>query len=173
MTRFSALALTLALLGAPAPADPQVYGQDEAEAFAHLTLKGVRTVAVNVSDVDEVFERYGVDAERVRGRLEERLRAGGLQVVSRQEAFDDPTAAMLQVNLYVSHLSAYFNSYAVQLKLKQKVPLPADPKAFISVSVWTDKVGGIMGQGEELRVLDALDQSAAHFLEAHRLQNAG
>lgn len=167
------LALTLLLTPTLAPAEwPPVYGADDWASFSNLTLRGVDTVAVRVRGVDATLQRVGVDASRLRAQVERRLGEASIRVVSEEEAVQRPGAALLELDVHASRADYGYYSYALLLKLKQKIPLPNDPAAFVSGVVWSDKVGGTMLESDLLRLDRETETLLGRFLEAHGAQNA-
>lgn len=166
------LTLLFALGVAPALADPVIYGRDDTETFSHLTLRGIEAVAVQVVGVDAGYRSYGIDEAGVRRRVVERLEAAGIHVLTREQAIAAPRAALLQLNVYATMQNWAYYSYAVLLRLKQKVALPNDPEAFISSTVWSDKAGGVLIENEFRKLLVAVDEVTDHFIAAYRAQNS-
>lgn len=178
MTRALPVALLFGLVGGfgppaipPAGAQPQIFGQEALGEFSHLTLRGVDTVTVRVSGIDPGLAPYGVEVEAFQRRVEQQLEQAGLRVVDLERARALPGAAMVEVRVYATVLNASYYNYSVVVQVKQKLQLPSDPLSFVSIPVWTDKVGGVMMQSD-LRKLPAKGEEAvANFLADHARQN--
>lgn len=110
------------------------------------TLEPGLRLAVVISGVPADFPVQGFDQSRLRGVIVDRLRAAGVEVVGQAEATADPGAALLHVDYRINDTLANY-SFLILLKLERKLPLPADPEAYVTKDVWADwKIGGVERQ---------------------------
>lgn len=119
--------------------------------FSYRTLTGIDTVAVRLTGFDHDFNRYGVDADRLRVEIAERLDAAGVRVVDMDEAITDPGAALLSIDLHSNYSYYWGYAYAVSVKLHSKQPLANNPSGFTSDVLWNEGENGVGASGLELR----------------------
>ncbi len=165
-------ALILSLASLPGMA---LYFSWDSQTFANATLKGVKTVAVDVDppirSLNDELRNYGVSDIELEKKISQRLRDAGFYVVSTEQALIDPEAALLKlrIRMVISYGMVY--SYGLDLSLNQKAPLPGSSNSFYSVKTWSDgQFGGT--QQTSLRYLNNYSmQLVENFIEAHRAQN--
>lgn len=165
-TMLSTLSLMLVCAGAFGYGDTVSYGD-----FSYMTLKGIRTLAVEFTGLYPDYRRYGLEEAALRTAVERRLRTAGLQVVSRDEAVRLPGAALLRIETHANLVEYRYYSYAVSLKLKQKIPLPADPESFISETIWSTGATGIAEEYRLDKLNGEIDTLVEAFLKEHAAQN--
>ncbi len=144
--------------------------------FSAFTLRGVRTVAVQVDGVHADFARYGVVGERLAAQVEARLRAAGVEVVSARQAHELPHAALLEVTFRVQHHAhdyLHYYPYAVSVKLKQKLPLPSAEQAFVAETVWSDGRNGVEAPIHLSRLNGYVLALLEHFIADLEADNRG
>lgn len=149
------------------PADERRSG----DGGSNHALNGLRAVSVSVSDVDPRHRRFGLIPEGIKAMVEERLRSAGIEIVSESRALADEHAAMLDVSCRVVEGVAKYNSYAVGLKLKQKIPLPNSRTAFTTSTIWSDGQVGAIRQIEVNRLNGYIAEVLERFVADYRSQN--
>lgn len=107
------------------------------------TLSDVRRVIIQILGTNSrEWERYGFTDEELRRAIAGRLQARGIEVVAAGGSLGEPSTAVLEVDVHVND-QAFLYSYQVFVRLKEKLPLPHDPQAFVTKTVWSDwKIGG-------------------------------
>ncbi len=136
-----------------------------AEPFAADVLRGMQRINVAVEGVNPDFARYGLSAEEMRRRVEDKLSAAGLQVADDAAAQSDATVSQLRVKLTAVESSYGFYSYAVALQAKRKIPLSAEG-GFVAQNVWSNGQSGISNPSDLRKIYPVLDELVAGFLSA-------
>jgi len=154
-----------------APVSGAAYNIGADQDYSYLTLKGVRAMTVRFQGFYGDFERYGVEETRLRDAVERRLRDSGFSVLSAEEAIRDPGAALMHINLHVNYGTYGYYSYAVSLKIKQKIALAGGPESFITETVWSRGTGGWVDALELRRLNGEIAGLVEQFLVEHRAQN--
>jgi hypothetical protein len=122
--------------------------------FSYRTLTGIDTIAVRFTGFYHDFDRYGVDADRLRAEVAKRLDAAGVRVVDINEAVTQPGAALLSIDLHSNYSYYWGYAYAVSVKLHNKQPLANNPQGFVGSVVWNDGDNGIGAGGLQLRKIN-------------------
>jgi hypothetical protein len=147
------------------------FGNDQD--FAHMPLKGIRTVAVTMRGFDYDYRRYGVSEINVRGAVEQTLRANGFEVIPEEMTPQVPDAAIMLVSLHATYGTYGYYSYSTGIKIKQKIPLGAGAESFITETVWSRGTNGWVGIIEFSRINKEIAGVLDQFIVEHRQQNAG
>jgi len=163
----------LALVHISLPVSALYFSWDN-QAFANATLKGVKTLAVNVDppikSLNGELNNYGVSDIELEKIISLRLRDAGFNVVTAEQARNDPEAALLKlrIRMIISYGAVY--SYGLDLSLNQKAGLSGSNN-YYSVRTWSDGVFGGTQQ-TNLNILNNYSmQLVENFIEAHRAQN--
>jgi len=164
-------ALTLMLVSLPGSA---LYFSWDNQEFANATLKGLKTLAINVDppirSLNDELHNYGVSDVELEKKISQRLRDAGFNIVTAEQARNDPEAALLKlrIRMIISHGTVY--SYGLDLSLNQKAGLSGSNN-YYSVRTWSDGVFGGTQQ-TNLHILNNYSmQLVENFIEAHRVQN--
>ncbi len=155
-----------------APVSGAAYNIGADQDYSYLALKGVRAMTVRFQGFYGDFERYGVEETRLRETVERRLRDSGLSVLNAGEAIRDPGAALMHVNMHVNYSTYGYYSYAVSMKIKQKIALAGGPESFVTETVWSRGTGGLVDPLELRRVNGEIAGLVEQFLAEHRAQNS-
>jgi len=170
LTLMTALALMLVSI----PGSALYFSWDD-QSVADATLKGVKTVTVNVDppvrSLNDELRNYGVSDIDLEKKISQRLRDAGFNVVSAEQALADPEAALLKLRIRMIIGYGLVYSYGLNLSLNQKASLYGGNNTFYSVKTWSEgKFGGT--QQTSLGILNNYSmQLVENFIEAHRAQN--
>ncbi|MCG3202562.1 MAG: hypothetical protein NFCOHLIN_02447 [Gammaproteobacteria bacterium] len=128
--------------GGRVPAAPDAPSEAGSHA-GYRTLSDVRRVIIQILGTNSrEWERYGFTDEGLRRAITERLQARGIEVVAAGGSLGGASTALLEVDVHVND-QAFLYSYQVFVRLKEKLPLPHNPQAFVTKTVWSDwKIGG-------------------------------
>jgi len=127
----------------------------------------VRRVIIQILGTNSrEWERYGFTDEGLRRAISERLQARGIEVVAAGGSLGEAGTALLEVDVHVND-QAFMYSYQVFVRLKEKLPLPQNPQAFVTKTVWSDwKLGGFEAYNfAKLRaaILELVDRLLASY----------
>ena len=150
---------------------------EEPQGYAHDTLKGLKTIAVNIdpprgSDATEM-SRYGISSEKLQEMISTRLRDAGFKVISYTDSLGDPEAALLDLRVRVDMPWGSYYAFDLKLSVNQKVPLAQGAGSFYSVRTWSDRqIGALQAVGPGLYPLyDYSMQLVENFILDHHAQN--
>ena len=161
-------ALVLGLTMLAVVGSPTVRGDD----FSYLTLRGLNTVTISFTGFKNDLQRFGVDKEKLRAMIENRLQNAGIKVVTAEQALKDPAAAQMLVDLHFNVAEYRYYSYSLVLKVNEKVPLPGQTRGFVSQTVWSKGTYGTVLDTSLLRISDDLGELTGHFVSDHMHENA-
>ncbi|HSB04593.1 MAG TPA: hypothetical protein VLK23_05310 [Thermodesulfobacteriota bacterium] len=107
------------------------------------TLQGLKGVRVLVEDFAPEIEREGLAKNQIQKDVEDKLRAGGMRVLTQEEALKIPGEPYLYVNLNVnfSKDGEEVCSYSIDIALIQNVNLVRNPKQTTYAVTWS--TGGV------------------------------
>lgn len=164
------LLLAYMLLHALVGASPALAAADGGR--AHLALKGIQAVTVEIDGVHSDWSRYGLDYARLQSGIEERLRAAHFLVLSGAEAAQSPAAAVLKLRLRMVQSTYYYYSYSLQLEASQKLALAGGSGAYVLQPVWSEGGNGTVLPEEMTRLNAETGQLVDRFIAEHGAQNA-
>ncbi|MGE0384720.1 MAG: hypothetical protein AB7Q97_08315 [Gammaproteobacteria bacterium] len=164
------LAILLALSWLLAPA-----GQCGELSAAFQSLRGLRAAALTIDGVAPDFARYGITAAQMQAGVESRLRAGGLDVIPAQSLAATAGAVLVEIRVRtVSNTATLlpYWSYSVALIVRQKIPLPNAPDAYVPATIWSRSDIGAIEPVRLSRLYVVADELADEFVAELRRQNA-
>jgi len=173
MKRQEMVLWSIVLLALLSPRIGNAYNFGADEDTSYLGLKGIRTVALRLTGFYGDYERYGVYENRIRMAVEQRLQNAGLTVINAEEAFRMPGAALVQIDLRANYGTYGYYSYALGMKIKQKIPLASGAESFITETVWAEGTTGWVEDTQLDRVNNEITGLVDRFLTEHSAQNAG
>ena len=151
---------------------------EEPQGYAHATLKGLKTIAVNIdpprgSDYT-AMSTYGVTSEKLQEMISARLRDAGFKVINYPESLADPEAVLLDLRVRVDIPWGSFYAFDLKLSVNQKLPLAqGGAGSFYSVRTWSDRqIGALQMVGPGLYPLYGYSmQLVENFIKDHQAQN--
>jgi len=146
------------------------YDGHQDQSFSHQTLKGISTVGVRLSGIAPDYDRYGLNGKEVYVAVSKHLTQAGLTLVSPEQATSTPGSVLLDISLHTARSDYSYYSYAVIVKVRQKIPLKA-PGTFVSLVTWKEGVHGIALPIELRKVAAAVDEIIERFIADYRQQN--
>jgi hypothetical protein len=172
MNKYTCIINSILLLLISTQTNAYFFGNDHQD-FSNSGLKGFQTVAVNIDPpVGHYYSdihRYGVTKAALQKQVTKRLQEAGINVISFEEALEDPAAALIELKLRV--IFNYIYSIGLNLSVKRKAPLTQDGSAYYSVKTWSDgQVGGLM-QTELPKIYTYTSQLLDKLIAAYQAQN--
>ncbi len=140
------------------------------QTFSHQALKGISTVSIRISGIHPDYSRYGLQGSEVYAAVSKRLTAAGLTLVSPEQAAAIPDSVLLDISLHTVHSDYSYYSYAVIIKVRQKVALKS-PGTFTSLVTWKEGAHGIALPIELRKIGVAVDEIVDRFVADYRQQN--
>lgn len=155
------------------------YGWKE-KPFDRSSLRGIKNIAINIDTRYENkyyrdLKYKGVTSEGLYNKIENRLQNAGFNIISLEEAIEDPDAVLLNLRMRITLIYYVIYSYELYLTVQQKVPLDSKQDVaenlFFSINAWEDGNNGGLGQAElgylNTRTLEIVDK----FIRDHNSQN--
>ncbi|MGQ0656848.1 MAG: hypothetical protein ACT4NU_01945 [Chromatiales bacterium] len=171
MKRRQMVLWSIVLMALLAPRLGSAYNLGADEDFSYLGLRGIRAVAVQFDGFYGDYQRYGVDEGRLRAAVERRLQESGISVLSTEEVIRTAGAALMRVDMRANYGTYGYYSYAVSVKIKQKIALAGGPDSFVTETVWSRGTGGWVYGIQLDRVNREIAGLVEQFLVEHRAQN--
>jgi hypothetical protein len=146
------------------------------QSFTNSNLKGVDTVAINIDPPvglhNMEINRYGVTKTELQNQLTQRIQEAGINVVSFEEALEDPNAALIELKLRVITSYSLYYSIGLNLSVKRKAPLAAGSGgAFYSIETWSDGTVGGGSQSDLTKIYTYTSQLVDKLIVAYQDQN--
>ena len=136
-------------------------------------LVGVAQVNVVVEGISPDFARYGLKADELKRRIESRLRAANINVVSQSTSASEPATSQLALKLTANADANAFYFYGLSMQLKRKLMLGNGDQAFIPQKVWSRGKSGVLNPSDFRRIYDFAEELAERFISDHGRVNLG
>jgi hypothetical protein len=119
------------------------------------TLRGLPGVEVMVEDVPPELRQAELATAALRGMVEQRLRAGGIEVYATQAANPSTAKAYVYVQLTALALPGSLRAASIQVHLRQTVRSTVTESNIVDAMTWdTHTIAAVMpGEGAQLRDL--------------------
>ena len=138
-----------------------------------LSLKDIKEVYVFVQGLTEETKKEGLTSDVVQKRIEKKLKALGIGVVSEEESLKIPGSPVLYVNISTGkrkEAAAYV--YHVDIGLMQKIRLERDEKIRMMGITWTKgQMGHCPSQSFAKTVGETIDYLMGQFEEDWKQAN--
>lgn len=137
------------------------------------TLKGLVGVRVLVEDLAPEMERSGLRKTKLHTDVEQRLKKGGVKVLTQEECLKTAGEPYLYININtaVGKPQSNLYLYSIDIGLIQNVVLERDPKVTTYAITWSTGGVGLI----EKELLNQLGESVLNivdmFIEAHQSVN--
>lgn len=139
-----------------------------------VTLAGLTSIHVVVNELSAEAEREGLTRASLQGELENRLRHGGLRVLSATEALASVGRPTLEVRVSVmtSGEAPQLYVYSVDLALRQQIRLTRDRTIESFAVTWSEnREVGVVRAGSLSAVRDAVRAKVNQFITAWQTVN--
>lgn len=143
-------------------------GFAEDSEVARRTLKDLPGVYAIVEDLQPnitKYERYAkafdLNKARLQRDVEQRLGAGGIKALSREEWEKIPGRPVLYVNINTHENEKYWFAYDIKVELRQVVFLESNPAIKTLADTWSINITGIANIGN----LDIIRKDAGALVE--------
>ena len=174
MKKYTCILYSLLLLLLSAQTSAYFFSHDH-QGFTNSNLKGFNAVAINIDPpVGHYYtdiNRYGVTNIELQNRISQRLQQAGINVISFEEALEDPNAALIELKLRVVTPYGMYYSIGLNLSLKRKAPLGEGSGAHYSVETWSDGTVGGVSQTDLPKIYTYTSQLVDNFIMAYQEQN--
>ena len=132
------------------------------------TLQGLKGVRVLVEDFAPEVEREGLVKNQIQKDVEDKLRAGGMKVLTQEEALKIPGEPYLYVNLNVnfSKDEEEVCSYSIDIALIQNVNLVRNPKQTTYAITWSTGGVGLIGKKSLGQLKESVEDVIDIFIKA-------
>jgi hypothetical protein len=167
------LTAVLLLMGLAVP----VFAVDSKE--TRLTLSGLQGVYVAIEELQpnllsygKYIRKYGLNKERIREDVEQRLRQAGIRVLTSDELLKAPGRPVLYVNINTHENEKYWLAYDIRIELQQVVSIDSNPKIKTLASTWTMNVTGIANIDTLNVIRDNILYLTDRFVEAYKSVNS-
>ncbi len=131
---------------------------------SRATLRGVKSVEVQVGDIGSDAERDGLTRSQLESDVESQLRQAGIAIRPSTEGvlYVSVTAAKGDLNVY---------AYSLQIAFRQAVNLARDPTIGSVVSTWSVGSGGTISAAHLSRVRSIVTALVGQFISAYLDEN--
>ena len=132
------------------------------------TLQGLKGVRVLVEDFAPEVEREGLVKNQIQKDVEDKLRAGGMKVLTQEEAVKTPGEPYLYVNLNInfSKEEEEVCSYSIDIALIQNVNLVRNPKQTTYAITWSTGGVGLIGKKSLSQLKESVEDIVDIFIKA-------
>jgi hypothetical protein len=137
------------------------------------TFRGLKGVGVLVEKLPPEVEQEGLKREQLQMEVESKLRAAGIKVLTKEEAFNTPGEPFLYVNLNVNiaKTESDIYPYSIDLLLVQKVSLLRDPKLTSHAITWSTGGVGSIGKPILSQLRENVEAMVDVFIKAYLTEN--
>lgn len=141
------------------------WGEANTETLLSAAPRSVHTLVLKISGVQSDYKRYGLDKAKLVEHITQQLKQAGFHVIPAEGIQSSPAAPLLQVDLDL--VSSYLGySYALSVKLVQKVKL-ADPQDnLIPVVTWSTGRSGFLRITEIADLNNYITSAVERFIKA-------
>lgn len=142
------------------------FGDVDAEIFSlPTTPRGVHTLGVEINGIEQNYRRYGLDKAKLAKDVTQRLEEAGFNVIPAEEAQSSPSAAILQVDLDLVY-SYLGYSYAVSVKLVQKIKLAGSQGKLVPVITWSTGRSGFIREPDIPNLYNYMTTAVEQFIKS-------
>jgi hypothetical protein len=141
-------------------------GETNAEIFSLPTApRGVHTLGVAINGIHQDYKRYGLGEAKLLEHVAQQLEEAGFNLIPAEETWSSPSAALLRVdlNLVYSYLGY---SYAISVKLVQKIKLAGPQGKLVPVITWSTGRSGFLRAPEISYLYDYITAAVEQFIKA-------
>ena len=132
------------------------------------TLQGLKGVRVLIEDLSPEVEREGLVKNQIQKSVEERLRFGGIKVLTQEETVKTPGEPYLYVNINInlSKSEEEVCSYSIDIALIQNVTLVRNPKQTAYAVTWSTGGVGMIGKKSLGELKDSVEEIVDIFVKS-------
>jgi len=132
------------------------------------SLQGLKGIRVLVEDFAPEVEREGLVKNQIQKDVEDKLRAGGMKILTQEEAVKTPGEPYLYVNLNVnfSKDEEEVCSYSIDIALIQNVNLVRNPKQTTYAITWSTGGVGLIGKKSLGQLKESVEDVVDIFIKA-------
>jgi len=143
--------------------------------LSNIPLQGLKTIAVEVitptgGDYRDLQQR-GVTKEKLEENVNKQLQAAGFNIISVNDAQNDPSAALIEVRIRLTKGFGVIFSTSIQVKVKQKVYLGQNATPNFYVDTWTGGVNTGLSQQDLPSIYIYTKELIDDLIKVHQVQN--
>jgi hypothetical protein len=140
-------------------------------AFSYMTLNGIPGLALSIEDIHPDLVPYGLTRDRVTATARDTLAKSGIPLLTREEANQDPQAALLRIRTVTNRDAQGFYHLSVKLEVRKKILLGNPAGGFVSQVVWSTAENGVILANEIEKVESLIATQLAVFIADYRAEN--
>ena len=140
-------------------------------AFSYMTLNGIPGLALSIEDIHPDLVPYGLTHDSVTATARDTLTKAGIPLLTREEANQEPQAALLRVRTVTNRDAQGFYHLSVKLEVRKKIPLGNPAGGFVSQVVWSTAENGVILANEVEKVESLIASQLAVFIADYRAEN--
>jgi hypothetical protein len=120
---------------------------------------------VAINGIHQDYKRYGLGEAKLLEHVAQQLEEAGFNLIPAEETWSSPSAALLRVdlNLVYSYLGY---SYAISVKLVQKIKLAGPQGKLVPVITWSTGRSGFLRAPEISYLYDYITAAVEQFIKA-------
>jgi hypothetical protein len=136
------------------------------------SLKGITGFYVSIENLDPAIEKEGLTTNQIRADVERRLRAAGINVLTKEQASQAAGRPLLRIDLMIGNRQGLY-PYALDIGAHQRVRLERDPAAIVHATTWSVGSAGIANLSTiQSTVMDRIDEFINAWLSVNSRQRA-
>jgi len=133
-------------------------------------LSGLKGVGVVVEDLAPDAVQEGFNAQLIQADVEQKLRDGGVRILTEQELMKAPGMPYLCFKIFTFKDDELY-AYHITLELKQMVSLVRKPRISLSSTTWKASAGGTVGVKKISELRAFVTEKADQFVSAWKAAN--
>ena len=140
-----------------------------------IQLQGLKNIAIDINTPTTGDYRYlqgsGVTKEKLETNISKQLQAAGFNIISVNDAQNDPSAALVEVRIRLTKGFGALFSTSVQVKVKQKVSLGQNATPNFYADTWTGGVNTGLSQQDLPSILIYTRELIDDLIKVHQVKN--
>jgi len=143
--------------------------------LSNISLQGLKTIAVEAiiptgGDYG-VLIALGVTKEKMEENISKQLQAAGFNIISVNDARNDPSAALIKVRIRLIKSLGVVYSTSINITMKQKVYLGQNATTSYYADAWTGGVTSGLSQNDLPSINTYAKELIDDFIKVHQVQN--
>lgn len=139
--------------------------------FEVNTLRGLDGVIALTNRINPDLAQDGLTTDGVQQIVEQRLKASGIKLLTREELPDNPGTPLLLVNLSMMESEPGLYAYSLDLELYQVVLLARDTDIPSLARTWSEGVVGVISSNNINQLNDRISALIDEFVNDYMMAN--
>ena len=139
--------------------------------FEVNSLRGLDGVVALTNKLNPDFAKDGLTSDSVQQIVEQRLKAGGIKVLSKDDITKSPGTPLLLVNISLMESEPGMYAYSLDLELYQVVLLARDTEIPSLARTWSEGIVGSVSASNmkqlNTRISSLIDEFVSDFMTAN------